>query len=247
MFPHFLSSVHVCHLINLVLSCERQNTWLPESPYAVDTAIIPRGGHRRRKSMEPRSIQNLNGTVSRLPSTSGTPRSVSASHVLSPTREFLNLPDTPGTDFRSTRRKSTLWVRSPSSDGDRDKNDDAGGLMLSPIPATPAPETLSAYAELDDSSLDGGATPYYLKREQLVQRTCPPKRTADGAGETGMGPGAFEGFGDADFHPGGGPNGNSAGTGGGMLMQKLLLARRKSLQWAPKVGSPLAKGVSGLE
>ena len=36
---------------------------------------------------------------------------------------------------------------------------------------------------------------------------------------------------------------NSAGSGG-ILMQRLLLARRKNLQFAPKVGSPLARARS---
>jgi len=186
--------------------------------------------------MEPRSIQNLNGTLSLLPNSSGTPRSVSASHAVSPTKEFLNLPDTPGTGSRSARRKSTLWVRSPSSDGDA--NDDAAaGLMLSPVPATPAPEVISAYAEhvLDNATPGGGATPYFLRKEELVQRTCPPKA---GLGESE----GLEGlqFGDVNSGASGSANGSGA------LMQRLLLARRKSLQWAPKVGSPLAKGGFGV-
>ena len=44
-------------------SCERENKWLDETPYAVDTATVPRGGHRRRKSMEPKALANLNGTL----------------------------------------------------------------------------------------------------------------------------------------------------------------------------------------
>lgn len=220
---------------NLPPSCERQQAWLPESPYTINTALIPRGGHRRRKSMEPRCIQNLNGTLSLLPNSSGTPRSVSASYAVSPTKEFLNLPGTPGTGSRSARRKSTLWVRSPSSDGDA--NDDAAaGLMLSPVPATPAPEAISAYAEhvLDNATPGGSATPYFLRKEELVQRTCPPK----------AGPGGSEGmeglrFGDMDGDV------NGSANGSGALMERLFLARRKSLQWAPKVGSPLAKGGFG--
>lgn len=182
---------------------------------------MPRGGHRRRKSMEPRSIQNQNGIVSLLPN-SGTPRSVSASHGVSPTKEFLNLPDTPGTAYKSNRRKSTLWARSPSSDGD--VKDDSTGLMLSPVPATPAPETISAYAEhiLDGESPDGAATPYFFEKEKLIQRTCPPKQSAGSIGGIDM-------------------SDPIEGSSSGLLMQRLLLARRKSLQWAPKVGSPLAK------
>jgi hypothetical protein len=181
--------------------------------------------------MEPRSLQNLNGTLSLLSNSgSGTPRSISASHAVSPTKEFLHIPsDTPGTGSRSARRKSTLWVRSPSSDGDA--NDDAdAGLMLSPVPATPAPEAISAYAEHILDNDNGSETPYFLRREELVQRTCPPKQQGSGGGiveEQGEG------------------IGSDNETGRGVLMQRLLLARRKSLQWAPKVGSPLAKGAFG--
>jgi hypothetical protein len=219
---------------DLLSSCERQQAWLPESPYTIDTALVPRGGHRRRKSMEPRSIQNLNGTLSILPASSGTPRSVSASYAVSPTKEFLNLPNSPGASSRSARRKSTLWVRSPSSDGDA-TDDAAAGLMLSPVPATPAPEVISAYADhILDNATPGGVTPYFLRREELVQRTCPPK--------AGLGGG--EGLEGLQFVEGGGDSSGGA-TGSGVLMQRLLLARRKSLQWAPKVGSPLAKGGFG--
>ena len=143
---------------------------------------------------------------------------------MSPTKEFLNLPDTPGSVYKSNRRKSTLWVRSPSSDSDG--KDNFIGLVLSPVPATPAPETVSAYAEhiLEGDSPDGAATPYFLRKEELIQRTCPPKRN-DAAGSF-------------DYLDMGNPGEGGSGEG---LMQRLLLARRKSLQWAPKVGSPLAK------
>jgi len=104
------------------------------------------------------------------------------------------------------------------------------GLMLSPVPATPAPEAISAYAEhiLEGESPDGGATPYFLRKEELVQRTCPPKQNSIALEIEG----AIDGL---DIM-----NAGSTGSGG-VLMQRLLLARRKSLQWAPKVGSPLAR------
>ena len=108
--------------------------------------------------------------------------------------------------------------------------------MLSPVPATPTPEVISAYAEhiLDNATPGGGATPYFLRKEELVQRTCPPK--------AGLGGG--EGMERVRFGEVEGDASGSA-TGNGVLMQRLLLARRKSLQWAPKVGSPLAKGGFG--
>lgn len=98
---------------------------------------------------------------------------------------------------------------------------------FSPLPVTPAPEAVSAYAEqvLDEM---GGVeeTPYFAgrEREELVVRTVPAKRVG---GEEGRGAGSA---------------GTVAGGNSEALMQRLLLARRKSLQWAPKVGSPLARG-----
>jgi hypothetical protein len=207
-----------------ILSCERTNQWLDETPYAIDTALVPRGGHRRRKSMEPRALANMNGTLI------ATPRAVSyGSPSKDKDRDFI--PATPATgkstSTRIGRRESTQWVRTPKSD--ENYHDDEMDLEFSPLPVTPAPEQISEYAEhvLDGEGI--GETPYFLKAEDLIMRTAPPvkvpmtfsgERQADGAGASTFG-----------------QNGSSES-----LMQRLMLARRKSLQWAPKVGSPLARG-----
>ncbi|ROV94975.1 hypothetical protein VMCG_08340 [Cytospora schulzeri] len=52
-----------CVGVGWVLDCERQNAWLDEAPYYIDTSLTPRGGARRRKSMEPKVVANVNGTV----------------------------------------------------------------------------------------------------------------------------------------------------------------------------------------
>lgn len=67
------------------ISCERENKWLDEADYTVDTALIPRGGHRRRKSMEPKMLANMNGNLV----AAETP-----AKDMSPTKEFLTF-DTP--------------------------------------------------------------------------------------------------------------------------------------------------------
>ncbi|RMD44358.1 hypothetical protein DV735_g785, partial [Chaetothyriales sp. CBS 134920] len=54
----------VCVGVRWVLDCEREQKWLDEAPYMVDHAVFPRGGSRRRKSMEPSRLSNVNGTVS---------------------------------------------------------------------------------------------------------------------------------------------------------------------------------------
>ncbi|KEF63213.1 uncharacterized protein A1O9_01190 [Exophiala aquamarina CBS 119918] len=54
----------LCVGVGWVLDCEREGKWLDETGYEVDSAIIPRGGSRRRKSMEPRMLINANGLLS---------------------------------------------------------------------------------------------------------------------------------------------------------------------------------------
>lgn len=54
----------LCVGVGWVLDCYREGKWLDESAYSVDSSILPRGGSRRRKSMEPRMLINENGLVS---------------------------------------------------------------------------------------------------------------------------------------------------------------------------------------
>ncbi|KAL4962087.1 uncharacterized protein BDV14DRAFT_191770 [Aspergillus stella-maris] len=60
-----------CVGVGWVLDCEREGKWVDEAQYAVDSSIIPRGGAKRRKSMEPRALSNVNGTL--VKSITGTP------------------------------------------------------------------------------------------------------------------------------------------------------------------------------
>ncbi|OBT74621.1 hypothetical protein VF21_06386 [Pseudogymnoascus sp. 05NY08] len=206
------NGVVLCVGVGWVLDCERMDQWLDESPYSIDTAIVPRGGNRRRKSMEPRALANMNGTL-----------------VSTPGRASSKEPTAPATarPARIGRRESTQWIRTPRSaeaatstqDQDVEMNDYTMA-ELSPLPTTPSAEALSMYAQhiLDN---EGGVeeTPYYSGREkeELVMRTVPANKMAvrEQDGPSQMGSEA--------------------------LMQRLMMARRKSLQWAPKVGSPLAR------
>ncbi|KAK5064335.1 hypothetical protein LTR84_000168 [Exophiala bonariae] len=54
----------LCVGVGWVLDCEREGKWLDEASYEVDSTILPRGGSRRRKSMEPRMLINANGFLS---------------------------------------------------------------------------------------------------------------------------------------------------------------------------------------
>lgn len=183
--------------------------------------------------MEPRAIANLNGML--VPSPSG-----------NTSRGSRTAPSTPA----NNRRASALWIRSPDKALDDDADDDNGyadndgedggdadwDVPLTPVPKTPAPEAIARFAanispgstspssvgsvDSDDPLTrdDGGA------RQELLTRTCPPKRTA------------FVELGD----------GILSREKDERVLMRLMAARRKSLQFAPKVGSPLAKAWKAL-
>ncbi|KAI0839142.1 hypothetical protein F5Y06DRAFT_28790 [Hypoxylon sp. FL0890] len=198
-----------CVGVGWVLDCERENQWLDEAPYYVDTSLVPRGGHNRRKSMEPKALANFNGTLV-------TPMKP----IAGPGRDCQTVPNN-----HISRRDSTAWMRTPS---DYDDEEDAPYehdwdkelSMMSPIPKTPAPQDVAKFA-MDitpdtPSSVSHGDDE--LEQEQLLMRTCPPKSSyAD------LGQGVLKQEKDQ-----------------GILM-RLMAARRKSLQFAPKVASPLSK------
>lgn len=173
-------------------SCERENKWLDEADYAVDTGTVPRGGHRRRKSMEPRLLSNINGNL--------VPAETPAKQPLdlSPTAEFLT--------FSSPASRRDSFAISPDAHP----------------PHTPTATDEHGVAD-GDSAYGSPTTPYYLgKGADLVQQTCPPKQTQQ------------------LLFP---LSGEIADQPDEVVRRRLLLARRKSLQWAPKVGSPLGRGV----
>lgn len=201
------NGIVLCVGVGWVLDCERENAWLDESLYAVDTSIIPRGGHKRRKSMEPRALANLNGTL--VPSS--TPGRPSAN------KQFVDTP-------KDNRRVSREWVRTPKHSSPEERAAlEVLEQDLLPVPATPA--QVSAYSEsaLEDDDEDELATPYFLHPKDLVQMTCPPKNIGK----------ALESNTDGEEEL------RKKDDGG--VMARLLMARRKSLQFAPKVGSPLGR------
>lgn len=211
-----LSSVQVSNEHALTLSsCERENKWLDEAPYYVDTSLLPRGGARRRKSMEPKALASLIGM---------TPLRNAADQP----RESQTAPSTP-----ANRRASSLWMRTPEEDGQArgGPTDETGwdlGGILTPVPETPAPETVARFAAnvTPDTPSDWhtpGDEPTADDEQQLAMRTCPPKTR-----------GAYP-----DYQELG--HGLLAREKDQAVMMRLMAARRKSLQFAPKVGSPLSK------
>lgn len=93
-------------------------------------------------------------------------------------------------------------------------------------PLTPRPDQTSLEAfttpqdnKYADSTYGSPTTPYFLHPSKLVQQTCPPKQSQELF---------FPVSGKIEDHP------------DAVMRQRLLAARRKSLQFAPRVGSPLA-------
>ncbi|KAG6041809.1 hypothetical protein E4U41_001553 [Claviceps citrina] len=191
-----------CVGVSWVLDCERVNEWLDEAPYRLDTSVIPRGGARRRKSMEPKAIANMNGTI--VPSINKTPE---------PLGTLKN------------RRESTLWMHTPLKQGGGDDDDeedlDWSCALLTPVPKTPAPEAVAKYvSELPVTPMSGEDSDLNSPTKQsLLMRTCPPK--------------------DGRYHDL--EHGILSQDKDEQVVMRLMAARRKSLQFAPKIGSPLAR------
>lgn len=184
-------------------SCEREDKWLDEADYAIDTSLVPRGGSRRRKSMEPRALANLNGNL--VPANNATP-----AKAISPTTEFLT--------FNTPASRRETFIIEPQKPHEKSSIQEE---LPNPAPSTP--RVTFADAENDASAWGSPTTPYYLsKGAELVQRTCPPQQ---------MG-GLFPVSGEVDDQP------DEA------VRRRLLEARRKSLQWASRIRSPLGRTVS---
>ncbi|KAG8533104.1 uncharacterized protein KY384_001887 [Bacidia gigantensis] len=155
--------VVVCVGVGWVLDCEREDAWLDEANYAIDLSLVPRGGHRRRKSMEPKALANLEGSL--VLAGNDTPPKA---HQMSPTKEFLAL-NTPAS------RRDTFVLET-----EQVTSEEAEQLsMLSSLPATP---DRNQGEGSQDGDIMGASptTPFYLsKGATLIQRTCPPKHKGD--------------------------------------------------------------------
>lgn len=170
--------------------------------------------------MEPKALANMNGQV-----VINTPNAKPTSSA----RECQSLPATPINPSSSRRRDSSLWMRTPPeqtahSQEDDEEEWDEGASFLTPVPKTPAPEQVARYAAavaleatptMDMSDADGEES-----RAEMMTRTCPPKSSS-----------VYHELGEGVL---------TREKDEGVLM-RLMAARRKSLQFAPKIGSPLAR------
>ncbi|KAH8428529.1 uncharacterized protein LDX57_006225 [Aspergillus melleus] len=185
-----------CVGVGWVLDCEREGKWLDEAHYAVDSSIIPRGGAKRRKSMEPRALSNVNGTLVTSTAAANSRRSGADWNTV---EEFKRHTPTPPLEEPSTPTNNRKY--------DADINE-----RYFQTPKTPG------YGFNIDNIGMSPATPYYLsQRNKLVQQTCPPKQLQQGLFERA------------------GPSEQPSQK----LRTKLEAARRKSLAYKPRVGSPL--------
>ncbi|KAI9841326.1 MAG: hypothetical protein M1837_000759 [Sclerophora amabilis] len=270
--------VVLCVGVGWVLDCETENKWLDESPYSVDISMVPRGGHKRRKSMEPRALSNVNGHV--VPSSNATPGGVNGSSMtpmptpasasaISLAKEFLNLSSSPvGLSSPSSPTPSATTPPPPPPPPPlRASGTPATNHNFSP-PQTHSYQLFSATTDVDDMTYSSPATPYYLDNlSALAQRTCPPKQAGE---RLFFPPGSPTHQNHSHNHSH--PHHDTATTqkdSGGLtnvapllpskederrerdrrdmdaVRRRLLLAKRKTLQFAPKIGSPLARGGFG--
>lgn len=238
-----------CVGVAWILDCEREGKWLSEDDYTVDSTIVPRGGKKRRKSMEPKRMSNVGGTL------------INTSPSTSENEEFPQLSPNPYSlprKRRSSRRDSMEWVRNNQKDtvddGDDDDNDNQtygndhdlegeqqAGVFDDGITTSnkqPPTTPINHAFDFDHAGADGNspATPYNLavpNQQEIMQQTCPPKlQNKGGLLEKPSADGA-------DGESGGSQVPNTAMTQ--TMKLQLDLAKRKSFTWKPKVGSPLAR------
>ncbi|KAL5362083.1 hypothetical protein BJX96DRAFT_176830 [Aspergillus floccosus] len=197
-----------CVGVGWVLDCERANKWLDETHYAVDSSIIPRGGAKRRKSMEPRALSNVNGTLVKTTTTSASANSRRSGADWDTVEDFMRHTPPP-------REESTSSATPESSRKFRHGHPEADQEYCQ-TPKTPGSSAYD-FANLDRIGMSP-ATPFYLsQRSRLVQQTCPAKQTRQGL---------FSTLGQTT-------------ESSNPLRARLEAARRQSLAFKPRIGSPL--------
>lgn len=200
----------LCVGVGWVLDCMREGKWLEESAYEVDQSIMPRGGSRRRKSMEPRMLINANGSLS---ASRENRRSLSAEYLGVTDEMKMELINTPvrgnkmpetvqrevgdETEISSTYDSPTAatvggggdtadlgrLVTSYSAWEDSDIHDTTPGSVVvkkTPNPSA-TPQSMSLAVDYDPRTAATPLTPYLVaKGRDLVQMSAPPKQLNKG-------------------------------------------------------------------
>ncbi len=195
--------------------------------------MLPRGGSRRRKSMEPRALINMNGSLSAAKGR----RSFSAEM----TKEMRDeLVATPGKGEPTPKRRAededmgedsiiSSSLDSGFSTPTGVHNATAFGASKTSNPAIGL-TTPTGHVNYDPSNEMSPTTPYYLSQGvKLVQQTCPPKQTQKGLFETSGTGGGFPVTGRIEDQP------------DESMRVRLEAARRKTMNWRPRVASPLGR------
>ena len=182
-------------------SCERTCSRLPESPYQINTSIMPRGGSRRRKSMEPRMLAlDSDGGINKMmvgPASKRDAhdrRSVSAEHFTPQMKaDLINTPVRNSYDNVQIPLYQHETYHDDEADGgdddDQDQDQDdtveihpqshtpTGYVRFDPAvdPMTPAP-AISTTTAVNGAAGRGGRG----------MQSCPPKQTQQGLFDTGL-------------------------------------------------------------
>ncbi|KAI5288531.1 hypothetical protein KEM54_005142 [Ascosphaera aggregata] len=224
-----------CVGVAWVLDCEREGRRLNEDDYAVDTTHVPRGGNKRRKSMEPRRLSNVQGKLVKFEDSSSFPIKRSDETVLmKDTSDGLPTLTPSPANFRrrkSSRRDSMEWVKMQTGDINTAAEEEESDVVRTPNRRRSTATYDIESEEEKDSAMPTSAigfdlnvapspyTPYnpLAFKSKLMQQTCPPKQKHARL---------FE---------------DSPESEANAFQLRLEAARRKSLVWKPKVGSPLAR------
>ncbi|KAK2827831.1 hypothetical protein FQN49_007295 [Arthroderma sp. PD_2] len=215
-----------CVGVGWVLDCERENRWVDEVNYAVDISMVPRGGNKRRKSMEPRALSNQNGTLAKLDASTSSTSSRRSGADVETLQELRRLSPIP--QLHPSRRDSIDPATFQRYDFEASEDIETPRRSPSRLdsyeteePQTPGGEYGYSF-DFDGTVPPSPTTPYYLSEgAKLIQQTCPPKQSGQGLFPV---------------------SGNIIEQKDEKLRIRLEAARRKSLVWKPRVGSPLGKG-----
>jgi hypothetical protein len=199
--------------------------WLDESPYIVDHSILPRGGSRRRKSMEPKALMNANGNIR------AGRRSTSAEHMTTEMREeLINTPVRTYQPPASAARES-IGLDSLIADSDISStyNSPTTTMNVRRVETPTAllgwdPATSKTPARAGNPEMD---TPYLMKQGGMVMdqardngaMSAPPKQINQGMFDQE----------------------NDGEDKGKKMKLKLQEARRRTMGFKPVIGSPLGK------
>ena len=236
-------------------SCEREGKWLDEAVYAVDISILPRGGSRRRKSMEPRALLNMNGNLSK--ATGLGRRNFSAEMTQKFKAELVSTPVRDrtfdqGFEAAGQTQEHSIKAEIESAGSiDSDFSTPTGVFAIGTASATLAPATPTGFVNYDPSTsqtpgggpadgADSSTTPCHPSQgAKLVQMTCPPKQTGRGLFEEEKGEHDGIGFG---VGVSGFPiSGRLGDVKDEAVRKRLAEARRRTTGWRPRVGSPLGR------